>query len=50
VVATRDLSFRAKGMPARAWASAFLDKAGRWELIIKRGAKELGRAQLDVNE
>jgi hypothetical protein len=50
VVATRELSFRAKSMPARAWASAFLDKAGRWELIVKRGANELGRAQLDIND
>ncbi|MDF1562831.1 MAG: DUF2914 domain-containing protein [Deltaproteobacteria bacterium] len=49
VRSTQDLEVNGKGFRYRTYLSKTLSKPGRWEVIVRRGTTELGRAEIDVD-
>ena len=45
---TQDLSLKMPQIGSRTWMSATANKAGKWEIKILQGAKELGSAKFEV--
>jgi len=50
VRSTKDLSINGKGFRYRTFTSKTLRKAGRWEVVVRQGERELGRAEIEVDE